>query len=99
MTSGTLKLLEPLRMVRPTALTMPLVMVKDCPKGAPIATANCPTKTSLLSPRPMGTSPSIDRSNSSTARSESGSPPRTFACTCVRSENMTVTVSAPPTTC
>ena len=38
-TSGMEKGLLPLRMVRPTPLMMPLVMLNSCPKGLPRAAA------------------------------------------------------------
>ena len=89
----------PLRIDRPSALTMPLVSVKSCPKGLPMASASCPTRRSSTSPRGSGRSSRAPASIFSTARSELGSPPRNSASYSSPSAKTTLTESEPSTTC
>ena len=97
-TLGTENAPFPLRIVRPTALMIPVVIVNSCPNGFPMAAAICPTFTASLSARGTGWVAAPETSICRTARSESGSLPSDLASIAVRSEKMTVTRSAPSIT-
>ena len=73
---------------------MPVVIVNSCPKGAPMATANCPTCTALLSPKRTGTALAGVSASRRTAKSESSSLPTTVAVVCVPSAKKTVISAA-----
>ena len=77
-------------MLRPIALTIPVVVENSWPKGLPIVMASWPTRTLLLSPKVTGVSSSESLSIFKTARSESSSRPTISASTSVPSEKTTV---------
>ena len=99
MTLGNEKWESLVRIVRPMALTMPVVVENSCPNGLPMVIAICPTRISLLSPRLTGFSSSASRSIFRTAKSESSSQPITSASASLPSEKTTVMRSASTTTC
>jgi hypothetical protein len=98
----TLEIWKPLgaSIWRCLAETMPVVTVRERPKGLPMAIAGSPTLTSSESPSGSGwRSSTSEGSIFSTARSVEGSRPRTFASICSPfSSKRTVTLSAPSTT-
>jgi hypothetical protein len=65
--------------VRPRALTIPVVSVWSRPKGLPIAKTFCPTCTSVLVPTLIGTRFCRGALILSTARSWSGATPTEVA--------------------
>src|ERR1022692_2699559 len=82
---------------RPRALTTPAVTLPARPRGLPMATTSWPTRSADASPRRAGgRSPC---SATSTARSESGSRPRTRNRSCRPSARSSRPPSPPATTC
>ncbi len=66
-------------MSRPTALTMPAVIVRSSPNGLPIAYTGSPGWTSLDGAKESGCSFDCGASTRTTATSVEGSSPTTFA--------------------
>ena len=81
--------------VRPSALTTPVVSVSSRPNGFPIANTFCPTCSPLLVPTRIGGSFSGGAEILRTARSLSGSTPTTVAFQFDWSESVTTSESAP----
>jgi hypothetical protein len=82
-------------MVRPSALTMPVVTVLDSPSGAPSATTGCPIRRSDEFPTEIECRSDFPLTRT-TARSVDASRPVIVACAVVPSLNRTS--SAPPIT-
>ena len=87
---------EPPRPVRPSAETMPEVTVWPRPNGSPTATTKSPTRS--FDESATGSAVSFSAGICSTAISESGSVPSTFALTVRPSATVTEMSSAPSTT-
>ena len=79
------------------ALTMPAVIVFSRPKGLPIANTHSPTLS--FSGSPMATLGRLAASIFSSATSVRLSVPTTLALNSRRSASLTLTSSAPSTTC
>ena len=85
------------RKVRPRALTTPALTVKEKPRGLPIATTSCPTRSFELVPSSAAgrCAPSM----CTTARSVAWSVPTTFPSWVDPSGSPILTLPARPTTC
>jgi hypothetical protein len=81
------------------ALTTPVVSVRSRPNGLPIAIVGSPTCTSLAEPSVSGCRSRPSGSTFNSARSLELSRPTILAVTLFLSENCTVTLTAPSTTC
>ena len=86
-------------MLRPTWLTIPVVVVSGRLNGLPIATTGSPTWASEEFASAIGCSSEAGTSTWITATSVDGSVPSTLARALRPSWNLTVTLVAPETTC
>ena len=86
-------------MLRPTALTIPAVVVSGRLNGLPMATTGSPTCASDELAKAIGCSSEAGTFTRITATSVDGSEPRTVAGTLRPSWKLTLTEVAPDTTC